>query len=478
MRTVNDLDNYYNILNNDKDLNLLLTNNLLYIYDEVSRKQKYTGLIEILLQEDFENLNESYIKNYIREVMFPIMENVDEVYTLLIYTFQYSSVKSFFYTNWNKFIPEFDKQLIENSTKLEMFHKSFMKEFDYFSQLISEISIINNIDKIPDQYLDYVSELLGYNRTAEEKTILDDKSFRALLKNIVDIYNRKGTNFSVELFFNFLGIDVDIEEFWFDRRFNDTLITKNPFTGSTDKNDYKFYLTTKSPRDGYYIGDYWMNKVAEKEWTTDCPNLIMFNYLASGNSNFVHTSVTKKAVSQLLLWENGAAVAPVEGNTGPFYKYFKTNYINLKMRAFKSNISTNDNVMTTEDRALVDYFVKFIAPIFILKNYETVVEEGTPEVLFAFTTLLDDADVADGWTDLSTITFTESWFENMKPVLDRNLDIHGYISDSEIFEMLNNDEQVLTFESLNSFDFKMNTFFTPLYYKDTIGENIKITQVI
>ncbi len=459
IRTVNNYDNYYNILNNDSELVELLNSKNLTILDNNQRYFKYSKMIKVLLQDTEVDL--LYFKKFIQDEVFgPIsLYDIDEVVNQIIYSFKYASINNFFRDNWERFVPEFDKQLIIDNDKLKLLHKSFMSEFDYFAQLISEISIINDIDRVPSVYLDYIGQLLGYERDDNEKKYLTDDFFRIFLKNIIDIYNRKGTNFCIELFFNFIGYDVVVEEFWFDKRFNDPAIDKNPFTNSTDKYDYLFYLTKRDPRNGYNVGALNMPKVAEKMFATSCPSLPLFNYKLIGNPS-TNPNITKISLSNLL----------------DEYTYFKTNFINLKLKVFRSNLPTKELTMSAEDKNVIDDYVKFIAPIFVLKKYETVVEEGDPEIAFVSISDFNENGI-DGWTNKDLAGFVEKWYEILKSPVDYyGL---GYMITPKMddkFTMFDNAYQIITFRQLNSFKYTFSTWFSNIYYKDNIGENIIIKQ--
>ena len=353
--TVNDPDYYYQILNGDIALNEMLKAHNLFIYSEVERKAKYKKLIDFFIEFGTDDYDKEYFSYFIQsEVFGPIALLIrEEVFNQVIYTFKYASVKNFFRDNWFRFIPEFDVQLIENNPQVKLLHNSFMSEMDYFSQIISEISIINDIDRVPSKYLDYIGQLLGYERDDNEKNYLGDDFFRIFLKNIVDIYNRKGTNFCIELFFNFIGYDIDIEEFFFDKRLYESTLTKNPFTNSTNRNEFLFYLVKSNPLQDYNIGNIKFPKIPESYFSHKCPNLILFNYKTIGNDQS-NSNVEKLPVTTVL----------------NEYTYFKTNFVNIKLKVFRPNLPTNEATFNSEDRKVIDNFIKFVAPVFIMKKFK------------------------------------------------------------------------------------------------------------
>ena len=167
---------------------------------------------------------------------------------LIIYSFKYSAVKGFFRQNYKFLVPEFDYDMINSQEKTRLLQEAFMREFDKFTGIIDSIATTVDIDSIPNtldangtNYLNYLAQVIGYERG--DRLLLSDASFRELLKNIIEIYRIKGTNYSFQLFFNLLGFDIIPQELWFDRRYGDAGIATNPFTFSTNKNSHTFYLT-------------------------------------------------------------------------------------------------------------------------------------------------------------------------------------------------------------------------------------------
>jgi len=200
----------------------------------------------------------------------------------LFYVYKYSAIKMFFINNSHFFLPEYDLSQVASSDEMKLFFKSFMREYDRFSRIIDEIYDVVDIDRIPTTYLQYLGQLLGYERT--DYQLLTDASFRELLKNILEIYAIKGTNYSFQLFFNLLGYSITPLELWFDRRFADTGITNNPYTSSTDKNSYLYYLTPNDPTTTIPSGMFFPHSVTADQITAP-KDLQLFNTLTNWYKN-------------------------------------------------------------------------------------------------------------------------------------------------------------------------------------------------
>jgi hypothetical protein len=231
----------------------------------------------------------------------------------LFYTFKYSSIKTFFRQNAQYFLPDYDYSQINSSDELSLFLQSFMREFDRFTRIIDEVYDIVDINRIPTNYLQYLGQLLGYERT--DYQLLTNSTFRELLKNILEIYAIKGTNYSFQLFFNLLGYSVTPQEMWFDKRFADTGITSNPYTLSTNKNQHQYYLTPNDPTTTIPSGMLHSYSVTQDQITASM-DLQMFDTLTSW-----YLTGDSRGYPPLLLTGNFAPALPylIQGNW-PIYE--------------------------------------------------------------------------------------------------------------------------------------------------------------
>ena len=286
-----------------------------------------------------------------------------KAYTQILYTFKYSTIKTFFRDNWENFVPDFDVLNISKSEQLTVFQEAFMREFDRFSEIIDEIYNLQDIDRTPSRYLNYLAQTIGYER--EDENFLFDASFRELIKNIIEIYRIKGTNFSFELFFNFLGFEANVREFWFDARFFDPLITGNPFTGISSRSNFGFYLTTIRPTD--YIPSGMRNPVVVSDDEIG-PTL-------DGSEFNSMISTGMYTPSQLLGLEPGYKDEP--------YRYFKTNIMEFTLERVSRaiEIDTGDIIeeeeeggegeeggLSAEELQIIRLYANFLTPIFLSRN--------------------------------------------------------------------------------------------------------------
>ena len=269
----------------------------------------------------------------------------------IFYTFKYAAVKIFFRTNYKMFLPEYDAYNLELKEKSELFVEAFMREFDKFSLIIDNLYNIVDIDKIPEEYLNYLGQLIGYER--EDYVLLTEASFRELLKNIIEIYRIKGTNYSMELFFNFLGFDIELQEFWFDKRYGDDGININAYTGETDKNKASFYLTPLKPTANILSGMRQSYLVSDND-IIPTMNLNQFDKWTSMYDNDPATGYYYKML-----------IGDTAGYTGDSYTFFKTNILQYALTSLGTGVEPE---LTDDDLRVIDYYIKFLTPLFIQKS--------------------------------------------------------------------------------------------------------------
>lgn len=269
----------------------------------------------------------------------------------IFYTFKYSAVKIFFRKNYRLFLPEYDHYQIISAEKTKVFAEAFVREFDRFSLMIDNLSNTIDIDNVSEDYLDYLGQLIGYER--EDYVLLTEASFRELLKNIIEIYRIKGTNYSMELFFNFLGFDIDLQEFWFDKRYGDDGLFINEYTGGINKSQYAFYLTPIKPTEIILSGMEHPYLISDDE-IIPTQDLNQFNKWTEMYEDDSTTGYSYKAL-----------IGDTTGYPGTKYSFFKTNILQYTLTTLGTEVEPE---LTEEDLRVIGFYVKFLTPIFIQKG--------------------------------------------------------------------------------------------------------------
>lgn len=262
-----------------------------------------------------------------------------EFLNFTLYIYKFGVTDNFYEKNILDFLPEYDRELINEEPQLKLTFESIGRKLDQLEDYIYRIQDLYNIDEIPDDLLDYLGQNLGYER---EDYTLQNVSFRELLRNIVEIYKIKGTNYSFSFFFKFLGFDVTLKEFFFNRD------VENPesFPG-VEENRVEYYLSTINP-----IYDISLNKPAK--------------YLRSSKNlndwEIERQSLESKGCTNSIQYMLGFESFNNDGETwhkNP-WTYFKTNLMEYQLDTFldKLNLTANDN-------ETIRKYVKFLSPTYL-----------------------------------------------------------------------------------------------------------------
>lgn len=340
------LQDYLGKFINNAELNALFTSEGL-----IDNSSSYSEVITTIVELLFENkehidatggatlLSENFLKSEMDAIVGSTIPEI--VVKNIFYTFKYFASDYFFKNNYQHFIPEYDYNLIVEGEQTKVFFENFMNMLDIFSEEIRKIYDLYDIDLIDDDFLNYYSEMFGFAR--EEDTLLTQSSFRELLKNIVPLYQKKGTHASVKLFMEILGFETKIEEKWFDKR-------KYLSNGTTDviRNSFSSYLVDYPPE--LFHSD-----------STD-PTLLA----ARNSSSTVYLSPL--AFAGLCEAYGASKILGFEaGYTGSKYEYFKTNIVFITIKPFDSSYT-----WTTAKKEAIKRYLEFIIPTNVdFENYLT-----------------------------------------------------------------------------------------------------------
>lgn len=333
------------------------------------------------------------------------------VYHQMFYSFKYSTIRNFFKKNYQNFLPEIDYIYTQEKPKLKLYIESLMKELDKFSDIIDKIYDVVDIDKAPTEYLNYLAQLIGYER--EDSVLLQDSSYRELIKNMIEIYKIKGTNYSFELFLNFLGFDITLYEYWFDKRFYYSKSSVNNYTGSSDRDSSYFYMSPIKPTEIVY-DDFYKNIVVSDKDIGEAKNIYKFNRL----------------IEEGVALENLLGISTIDegGNTytGEVFTYFKTNAIDYNIKKIKAQLIDSSEEISQTDLVVINKYIEFLTPIFIIKNIVFGVNEFedkllnikdiTEYVLYSINSYLEDSIILNDGTILALsnagLLYT-SFFKNL-----------------------------------------------------------------
>lgn len=262
-----------------------------------------------------------------------------------IYLYKFGVTDNFYEKNFLNFLPEYDRDQILATPKLKLTVESLGRKLDQMEDAITRIADLYDIDKCPDEFLDYLGQNIGYER---EDFTLSSVSFRELLKNIIEIYKIKGTNYSFSFFFKFLGFEINLKEFYFNRD------VSNPeaFPGMTELN-VEYYLTTTNP-------------TKETGKPSVGINLKPAPYLAQTRNlddwKIELNSLKEHGCTNPNAYMRGAETYNNDGLTwhkNP-WTYFKTNLIEYQLEPFINKMN-----LTASDNETIKKYVKFLSPTYL-----------------------------------------------------------------------------------------------------------------
>ena len=158
-----DIDNTVLVFQNDTEFQqVVVTTGGITITDAM-----YRELAELLLDNqtyistytvtELNAQNPPYLREEISAIFsLPYIERV--VYIQVMYSFKYATIKTFFRSNYSRFMPDYDLMTIQSSEKLKIFQEAFMREYDRFASIIDLIYNVQDVDLVPDSYLNYLAQ--------------------------------------------------------------------------------------------------------------------------------------------------------------------------------------------------------------------------------------------------------------------------------------------------------------------------------
>jgi len=266
--------------------------------------------------------------------------NLTELLNFTLYLYKFLTNDNFYEKNLITFIPEYDREQIQAEPKLLLTIESLGKKLDDMENKIIRIKDTYNIDECPDEILDYLGQNIGYEK---EEFTLSNVSFRELLKNIIEIYKIKGTNYSFSFFFKFLGFNINLKEFYFNRD------VENPgdFPNAKQEN-IEYYLSTTNPlfetsgvlKPAKFLGD--IKNL--NDWELEYQSLI--------NSGCTNPSAYMRGLES---WNNLGDV----WHSNP-WTYFKSNLMEYNLEPFVTRMG-----LTTADNDTIKKYIKFLSPTYL-----------------------------------------------------------------------------------------------------------------
>lgn len=139
----------------------------------------------------------------------------------------------FFKDNYiNHFVSSFEKLKLSKNKKLKIMMDTMMEMMDILYAYNVDAKLLNSFSGVKSEFLDLLGQNVGFERidyesvnTSEEDSA--NKVYKEILSNIFDLLNIRGTNLAYDLFFNAIGYNINLQEFWYND--NSELIEINPY---------------------------------------------------------------------------------------------------------------------------------------------------------------------------------------------------------------------------------------------------------
>ena len=256
------------------------------------------------------------------------VEVSDDVLWEIFYCLKYCYTSSFFQNNWEYFVPDVDYTEMEKNSSIMGFMDAIMKEFDKLDSIMDDVKKYKSYQDIPYDYIVYLTQLMGIEPKHFMIMQNQKKLYRTIAENIMDVYSVRGVADTFTLLFNFLGYEINIEEYFFDRRRYFAISEANEELITSDVNSYKFYLTTKDPRDNI-LDELSTNEIVTPEKMTEILDISKFDDYVKESSLMCVLGYDDEYLVENKV-EDAVKSVDVVKYTGPVYKYFKTNYIRVK----------------------------------------------------------------------------------------------------------------------------------------------------
>lgn len=212
---------------------------------------------------------------------------------------------TFFRENYKlHLLPEIDKINLETNIPFQVLMDTLFEFYDIIHAYKQDIIKLKEPLTTKHKFLNSLFSESGFNFTDFETEnniadVITAKVYRNLLNNLQQILEIRGTQEAYELFFNFIGYEVEILEYWFYK--NDMLVETN--LTYPNKSTYKLYdilgqeieHSTETPDPKYFVNG---NKLKNKY---NKSNFIRIQYSLNDNlpSNYVKS---RELIRKYLDW--------------------------------------------------------------------------------------------------------------------------------------------------------------------------------
>jgi len=120
--------------------------------------------------------------------------------------------QNFYKQKLKTFFPQVEQSLMDENPKYGLFMESIGSFLDKMDQAIENIPTLTRIDEVPDEYIRYLAQVVGYE--SDDFTITN-LALKSIVKEIFSIYSLRGTHKGFRNFFKSLGYKASLIEKWY-----------------------------------------------------------------------------------------------------------------------------------------------------------------------------------------------------------------------------------------------------------------------
>lgn len=322
-----------------------------------------------------------------------LLLNTDNTY--LTETIEILVYDTFFKENYlTSFFSGYDAGLIQKNERLKVIMDALMQYMDILYSYKQDIYTMTDTRNVKSKYLTSLGQTFGFEKidfTNEDSAneAATEYVYREILLNLFDIINIRGTKLSYELFFNALGFDIKLEEFWFNNEGDlvqiDVVEDDNGDTNST----YLTYDTSGAP----VLSGPELNKDPRKYNTPNNP------YYIANKSNYIRPIITNRIdnVGQLASFTQDRKKI-----IRKYLEYLRPQHIQYLTAVLTANLSYiyDNNGVLIQDSEIITFFNTILEDFISARQYCI---DNTSNYGLALE--IDSIEVLD--TDLINIVFNK-----------------------------------------------------------------------
>lgn len=263
---------------------------------------------------------------------------------------QFVCYTSFFKDNYlTHLFPEYDAENIRSNQISKSTFDTLMDMLDILYAYNSDLQVIANFRNGKSKFLSLMSQNVGFERFDFSQIntpyeLIETESFRELITNMTDLLSLRGTKLAYQIFFNALGYNLKLEEFWYDKDGNLIEINSDDEALST----YYAYNTS-----GEFIDN--------PPYPRSDPRL----FFGSDNLRNAPTGYLKQYENGVLKYKKQEFVNNKEliNNSNNNFINNKSNYIRVYITdSINNNIYQSLNSFSLEKRLAIKKYLEFLRP--------------------------------------------------------------------------------------------------------------------